>query len=155
MYYSYPIKNASHGAVRLTILLTFCLAWARKAYTFHTVILPVFLIKTICKILLIGIYYIFFKFEKKSLSGFWVGRFKPILPRTRAHVPECTNSIKCIMHSTATVIRKTLWVICSICLRWKSGKLINKWKVFIFLYHMFNIEVLTHFCFAKFSLAPL
>ena len=31
MCYSYPIKNASRRAVRPTILLTFCLVWARKA----------------------------------------------------------------------------------------------------------------------------
>ena len=33
MWYSYPIKNASRRAVRPTILLTFCLVWARKAYS--------------------------------------------------------------------------------------------------------------------------
>ena len=31
MCYPYPIKNASRRAVRPTILLTFCLLWARKA----------------------------------------------------------------------------------------------------------------------------
>ena len=39
MCYSYPVKNASCRAARPTILLTFCLVWARKAVPQITAIL--------------------------------------------------------------------------------------------------------------------